>query len=242
MPDKIRVCILGESTLVAEYSKLCNERGLAVSVRPNTRRHALRLPRGVRHMGKPTKAVEFALELTNCDAVNKRKNLVELDRVLPPKVPIVVSSVTVTLREMCGWVNRPQRLVGLGAFPTLLDGSLVELVRNDITGDAPARDVEAFVAMLGKESTFVQDTPGMVLPRIIAALANEACFALMERVATAEDIDIAMKLGTNYPRGPVEWMNAIGVDQVYAVMVALHRYFGEDRYRPAPFLLRTVQL
>jgi 3-hydroxybutyryl-CoA dehydrogenase len=86
----------------------------------------------------------------------------------------------------------------------------------------------------------VQDSVGLVMPRILCALANEACFAIMEGVAEANDIDTAMKLGTNYPSGPVVWAGRIGWSQVLAVLKGLHGYFGEDRYRPAPLLQRMA--
>jgi 3-hydroxybutyryl-CoA dehydrogenase len=81
----------------------------------------------------------------------------------------------------------------------------------------------------------------MVMPRILCMLINEAYFAMMEGVADDAAIDTAMKLGTNYPRGPVEWARKIGLVHVVAVLHALQGYFGEDRYRCAPLLTREAQ-
>jgi 3-hydroxybutyryl-CoA dehydrogenase len=72
-------------------------------------------------------------------------------------------------------------------------------------------------------------------------IINEAAFALMEGVASAEDIDTAMKLGTNYPLGPLEWADRIGLDQVLAVLEGLQAEYGDDRYRPAPLLRQLVR-
>jgi 3-hydroxybutyryl-CoA dehydrogenase len=164
------------------------------------------------------------MELTNSDPEQKQKNLMELDKVVSGRIPIITSSVTVTLAEQAGWVKHPARLIGLGAFPTFLEGSLVELCTAE-----------------GKETSMVADTTGLVLPRIVCMLVNEAYFAMMEGVAPAREIDTAMKLGTNYPRGPVEWAERIGLHHVYAVLSALHASFGEDRYRVAPLLLRSMR-
>jgi 3-hydroxybutyryl-CoA dehydrogenase len=87
----------------------------------------------------------------------------------------------------------------------------------------------------------VPDGPGLVFPRILCMIINEAAFALMEGVASAEDIDTAMKLGTNYPLGPLEWADRIGLDQVLGVLEGLQAEYGEDRYRPAPLLRQLVR-
>ncbi|MFN8423451.1 MAG: 3-hydroxyacyl-CoA dehydrogenase family protein [Anaerolineae bacterium] len=85
---------------------------------------------------------------------------------------------------------------------------------------------------------WVGDGTGLVLGRIVACLANEAAFALMEGAASGADIDTAMRLGTRYPRGPLEWANAVGPRVIVAILDALAAEHGEDRYRAAPLLRR----
>ena len=85
------------------------------------------------------------------------------------------------------------------------------------------------------------DGAGLVRARLVCALVNEAATALAEGVATASEIDVAMKLGTNYPYGPLDWGDRLGLDLVLGVMRGLHEEFGEDRYRPCPLLTRYVQ-
>jgi 3-hydroxybutyryl-CoA dehydrogenase len=236
--DFKRITIMGESPLVEEYASLCHSKGLEVSIRLNPGFSHVRLPRGIRKIAKPTRAAPLALELTNLSLENKRSNLRALDAALPPAVAIITSSVTISVAEQATWVSRPERLIGIGAMPTLLGGELLELAPGPATESATVQRATAFAARIGKESAIIRDTVGMVLPRIICMLTNEACFALMENVASGRDMDMAMKLGTNYPWGPLEWADRIGVRQVLAVVDALHRHFGDDRYRPAP-LLRT---
>ena len=114
-------------------------------------------------------------------------------------------------------------------------GRLVE-----VTGDVPAA-AERFFASLGLHVERVGTGPGLVLARIVAQLVNEASFALGEGVASAEDIDAGMELGLNHPRGPLAWGALWGLDAVLAVLDGLLREYRDERWRPAPALLRAVR-
>ena len=117
---------------------------------------------------------------------------------------------------------------------------LVELTRGVHTSPAAAERTERFFATLGKHVEWVGDAPGLVLGRIVCQLVNEAAFALQEGVGSAQDIDAGMQLGLNYPRGPLAWADAIGLDQVLAVLDGLADEYREERYRAAPLLRRHV--
>jgi 3-hydroxybutyryl-CoA dehydrogenase len=130
--------------------------------------------------------------------------------------------------------------VGFLALPDPGSATLVELTRSGSTSDRAASAAEEHFRALGKHVEWVGDAPGLVLGRILAQLANEAHFALGAGVASAEDIDTAMRLGFNYPRGPFEWTEAIGAERVLAILDALHRELGEERYRVAPELRRRA--
>lgn len=238
------VAIFGESPLVEEYATLCLSKRMKVLARVNgsarARAARVRLPKGARSITRPSKSVNVALELTNTSADDKRRNLAELDKALPANVCILSSSVTVTVAEQSTWVRNPGRLVGIGALPSFLDGSLIELAQSPASSLASLEQAKRFVQTLDKEFSTVNDSVGMVLPRILCMLANEACFALMEKVAGRNAIDTAMKLGTNYPHGPVEWIERIGAKQVHAVLASLNRTFAEDRYRISPLLQQAA--
>jgi 3-hydroxybutyryl-CoA dehydrogenase len=120
-------------------------------------------------------------------------------------------------------------------------GQLVELTAQPSTAPAAVAAAEAFFATLGMVAARVGDAPGLVLGRIVAQLVNEAAFALGEGVGTAEDIDAGMVLGLNHPRGPLEWADALGPPAVLGILAALEDEYREDRYRPAPALLRAVR-
>jgi len=130
--------------------------------------------------------------------------------------------------------------VGFHLLGPLEDARLVELTAGEYTPPETREDAEAFFAGLGLHVEWVADAPGLVLGRIVCQLVNEAAFALQKEIGTPEDIDTALRLGFNFPRGPLEWGDAIGLDHVLAVLDALHAELGEERYRAAPLLRRLV--
>jgi 3-hydroxybutyryl-CoA dehydrogenase len=130
--------------------------------------------------------------------------------------------------------------VGFHILPPLADSRVVELTRTRDTSDAATERAEAFFRTLGKHVEWVGDAPGLVLGRIVCQLVNEGCFALSEDVGSADDVDTAMRLGFNYPRGPLEWADVIGLDHVLTTLDALYEELHEERYRVAPVLRRMV--
>ncbi|HWF75425.1 MAG TPA: 3-hydroxyacyl-CoA dehydrogenase family protein, partial [Solirubrobacteraceae bacterium] len=129
---------------------------------------------------------------------------------------------------------------GFHALPPLASTALVELTRGPDTTASAAAATEEFFRSLGKHCAWVADAPGLVLGRIVCQVINEAAFALGEGIGSAEDIDLGMRGGLNYPRGPLHWADAIGLDHVAAVLEALYQERGEERYRTAPALRRLA--
>ena len=241
MPVRKRIIITGELPLAEEYGVLLSGAGFAVSIRPNTGEPAVKFPKGITKAKALPRGAFCGIELTNLNRDAKQKNLKELEKALSPSALLLTSSVTISLSEQTGWVRNPDRLVGIGALPSLLDGDLLELTSCSSTAGGQVREATELARKIKKDTAVVRDRVGMVLPRILCTLANEACFAMGEGVAQAHDIDTAMKLGTNYPSGPVEWAERIGAGQVHGVIKALYLYYGEDRYRPAPLLTEAAR-
>jgi 3-hydroxybutyryl-CoA dehydrogenase len=130
--------------------------------------------------------------------------------------------------------------IGFHALPPLERSGLVELTRSESSSPVAAARAERFFEALGKHVAWVGDAPGLVLGRIVCQVINESTFALGEGVGSARDIDTGMVLGLSHPRGPLEWADAIGLDHVLAVLLALCEEYREERYRPAPALRRLV--
>jgi 3-hydroxybutyryl-CoA dehydrogenase len=133
------------------------------------------------------------------------------------------------------------RALGFVSLPSLADARAVELVRGSATDADALPAAERHFARLGKHVECVlADAPGLVLGRILCQVVNEAHFTVGQGVASVEDVDTAMRLGFNWPRGPFEWASAIGPERVVGVLDALHSELGEERYRVAPLLRRAA--
>ena len=130
--------------------------------------------------------------------------------------------------------------VGYHVLGPIEEATLVELTAGEFTSQETRDAAESHFREAGLHVEWVGDAPGLVLGRIVCQLVNEAAFALQKGIGTAEDIDAAMRLGFNYPRGPLGWGDSIGLDHVLAVLDALRDELGEERYRASPLLRRLV--
>ena len=133
--------------------------------------------------------------------------------------------------------SQDPNLFGFCGLPTLLNRPLLEVSLYD---EADREKLAATCAALGTDYRVVQDRVGLVTPRVICMIINEACYTLQEGTASIKDIDLSMKLGTGYPRGPFEWANATGVARVYAVLEALWHDTHDERYKVCPLLKRQA--
>jgi 3-hydroxybutyryl-CoA dehydrogenase len=149
---------------------------------------------------------------------------------------IFTAVVPCSAAEAAAWAINPTRVIGISP---IMNG-VVEIAPALQTDPDVFSRGEALLRSLGLEVIRVADGPGLVRLRILSCLLNEAISALADGVATAADIDTAMKLGANYPFGPLEWTDILTPDVVLAVVRALQYEYGEDRYRPAPLLVRKV--
>ena len=148
-------------------------------------------------------------------------------------IHLFINSTRIGLAELTFFSDaRLPNLYGIAGDPTFLERAILEVsVHHKNNGDA-----QALFSMLGIEATLVDDRVGLVTPRIIAMIINEAYYTVMEGTATREDINIGMKLGTNYPMGPFEWATAWGLANIYELLEALHLDSKDERYKICPLL------
>ncbi|MDH5508239.1 MAG: 3-hydroxyacyl-CoA dehydrogenase family protein, partial [Anaerolineae bacterium] len=159
---------------------------------------------------------------------------------LPPDVPLLVQAADITIAEVATWLHHPQRLVGFdGLF--LSNASMITLTPSPVLAEQIKNKTIHLFENLGLSSIWVKDSPALVLPRILAMLVNEAAFAHLEGVGDADTIDKAMRLGVNYPHGPLEWGNQIGYGRIVAILDHLRREYGEERYRACVLLRRWAR-
>lgn len=185
-------------------------------------------------------SADIAIELHNESAAAKEELLVSLAASIPPDAILFTSAMATSTTQAAAWVPNPERVVGFGVVPPFKRVGQVELAAGLRTDPATLEKATRFIEELGQQPVLVADGPGLVRARVVCCLINEAASALLEGVATAEDIDKAMKLGTNYPYGPLEWADYIGLDTVLGILTGLFNEWGEDRYRPSPLLKHKV--
>jgi len=171
----------------------------------------------------------------------KKALFAELDGLCPADVIFASNTSSLSITEMANSTRRPDRFVGMHFFNPAPVMRLIELIRGSETSDASVAFARAFAIKLGKEPVDVMEAPGFVVNRLLVPMMNEAFNLLMEGVASPEDIDKAMKLGTNMPMGPFELADYTGLDVGLDVMEVLYRETGDPKFRPSPLLRKYVR-
>ena len=136
---------------------------------------------------------------------------------------------------------RPAQVIGMHFFNPVPMMGLVETIRGLQTSDATQAMTEELAQQIGKTPVKIRNSPGFVVNRLLCPMINEAIFALGEGLASAEEIDAAMKLGANHPLGPLALGDLIGLDVELAIMQVLYAGFNDPKYRPAPLLIEMVE-
>lgn len=180
------------------------------------------------------RAHEIFIDVENTSLEKKRAVLERADA----DALLFTSALNVSATVAASWVQNPERVVGFGILPPIPAQGTIELARGLQTDDISWERAQNFWNASGQNIVAVEDSAGLVRARMVCCIVNEAFSALQERITSPREIDLAMKLGTNYPHGPFEWGELIGLDTVLGVMEGLYAEWREDRYRPAPLLRR----
>lgn len=239
------VFVIGDGPLAYQMADLARQAGHIVTTYfygqsgPEKGNPLSMLPEVMREMADRT---ELVVEAIVADRVRKWLALDHINRAFVGlEEPILTATLNASATEVAGRMVSPENVVGWAALPPLPDARVIELMPGLRSDPSIVARATEFLSGLGKEPVRAGDAAGGVLPRVVANLVNEAAYALMEGVADAQDIDQAMKLGMNYPHGPLAWGDLIGLDQVMGVLEGLAVAYSLDRYRPAPLLRQLVQ-
>ena len=165
----------------------------------------------------------------------------EFDNQCPEKTIFASNTSALSISELASATSRPQKVIGMHFFNPANVMQLVEVIAGAATSQETVEFVNNFVKAIGKVPVQVKESPGFIVNRMLVPLINEATFIYMEGIATAEDIDAAMRLGANHPIGPLALADMIGLDVCLAVMETLYSEFGDPKYRPCPVLKKMVR-
>lgn len=182
---------------------------------------------------------DFVIEAVPENIDLKIQTFSQLDRIAPKHSIFASNTSSLSITEMAASTNRPNQMIGMHFFNPVPKMKLVEIIHGLETDENTAQTTDTVARQMGKETVFVRESPGFVTSRINALIGNEAFYMLQEGVASAADIDKALKIGLNHPMGPFEMVDLVGLDTRLSILNYLHQTLGE-KYRPCPLLIQYV--
>ncbi|GAB4366968.1 MAG: 3-hydroxybutyryl-CoA dehydrogenase [Deltaproteobacteria bacterium] len=165
----------------------------------------------------------------------------ELDRTVPEGRILASNTSSISITKIASVTRRPERVIGMHFMNPVPLMKLVEVIRGLATSDETFRTTADLARRLGKEPVPAGDYPGFLANRILMPMINEAVYALMEGVGTAEEIDAILRMGANHPMGPLALADLIGLDTCLEILRVMHSGFGDPKYRPCPLLVKHVE-
>jgi 3-hydroxybutyryl-CoA dehydrogenase len=264
-----RLCVIGAGTMGAGIAQVAVEKGVEVTMRDVEDRFVekglatirnfigkklekgklsaaeheaiLGRLRGTTSMEEAAAGTDMVIEAVIEDMALKQKVFAELDRLCPPEVILASNTSTLSITKVASATKHPSRVLGTHFFSPVPVMKLVEVISGEKTDEKIVAATLAFMIVLGKTPIQAKDVPGFIVNRFLCLLYNEAADQIYKGYATAQDIDLGLKLGSNHPMGPVEVMDMAGVDVVNNALKALYEMTGEERYRPSPLFEQMIK-
>ncbi len=263
-----KIFILGAGTMGLDIAQVFAAAGKDVSVRDLGQdildKAAAKLTKGLAKRVEKGKLTEEAMQallgrirfVTEMDAAAdadlvieaiveniavKRAVFAELDAVCGPGCILASNTSSISITEIASATTRPDKVIGMHFFNPATVMKLIELIRGAQTSNATYEAIRALSVEIGKEPVEVNEAPGFVVNRLLIPMINEACFLVEEGVASAEDIDTAMKLGAHHPMGPLALGDLIGLDVCLAIMDSLFAETHDGKYRASGLLRKKVR-
>jgi len=191
-------------------------------------------------LGEALQDAQFVIEAAPERIDLKLKLFAEIEALAPAAAVIASNTSALSITELAGSLKTPARVAGMHFFNPVHKMKLIEIVHALESAPETMAAIEEVSRRMGKETVLVRESPGFITTRVNASIGNEAFYMLMEGVATARDIDKALKLGLNHPMGPFELVDLVGLDTRLSILEYLHRSMGE-KYRPCPLLAQYVK-
>jgi 3-hydroxybutyryl-CoA dehydrogenase len=264
-----KLCVIGAGTMGAGIAQVAVEKGVEVIIRDvedrfvekglttirtfigkklekgklSAAEHDAILGRlkGTTNIEEAAAGADMVIEAVIEDMALKQKVFAELDRICPPEVILASNTSTLSITKVASATKHPARVLGTHFFSPVPVMKLVEVISGEKTDEKIVVATLEIMTALGKTPIRAKDVPGFIVNRFLCLLYNEAADQIYKGYATAQDIDLGLKLGSNHPMGPVEIMDMAGVDVVNNALKALFEMTGEERYRPSPLFEQMIK-
>lgn len=184
--------------------------------------------------------VDFCIEAATENLDLKRKLFKDLSDITRPEVILASNTSSISITKIAAATSRPDKVIGMHFFNPVPVMSIVEIISGITTSQETLSTTLQLAKEMGKTTTSSKNVPGFIANRVLMPYINEAFYVLEQGIATPEDIDTTMKLGTNVPMGPLTLADFIGLDTCLSIMKVLHEGLGDSKYRPCPLLQEFV--